>query len=82
MDKLLEEARKQPNADRRQEKLQAFQNKILELNPAIILYQPYYLFAANRNVRGINVNNAALPAGRFNNIEQWYVSVKRVWKKN
>lgn len=82
VDKLLEEARKQPDVDQRQEKLQEFQNKILELNPAIILYQPYYLFATSRNVRGVNANYAALPAGRFNNIEQWHVKVERVWKKN
>jgi peptide/nickel transport system substrate-binding protein len=82
VDRLLEEARKQPDRDQRQEKLAGFENKILELNPAIILYQPYYLFAATSDMRGINANLAALPAGRFNNITQWHLSTKRIWRNN
>jgi len=79
VDKLLEEARKAVDLSVRLEKLAEFQNKILELNPAIILYQPYYLFAAGNEVRGVNANLASLPADRFNNISAWHVNVKRVW---
>jgi len=82
VDKLLEEARKTTDSSVRQEKYQEFQNKILELAPAIILYQPYYLFATTDDIRGVDAKQAALPAGRFNNIEQWHVNVKRVWKDN
>ncbi len=81
VDRLLEEARKTFDEDKRQEKYREFQDKILELTPAIILYQPYYLFAASDDVLGVNARQAALPAGRFNNIEQWHVNTKRVWKK-
>ncbi|MDP3997704.1 MAG: ABC transporter substrate-binding protein [Candidatus Andersenbacteria bacterium] len=80
VDKLLEEARKTTNADERKEKYEQFQGIILDLKPALILYQPYYLFAAKTNVRGIDAANAAIPAGRFNNIEQWHVRVKRIWQ--
>ena len=45
VDKLLEEARKEPNQNKRREKFIEFQEKILNLNPAVILYRPYYLFA-------------------------------------
>lgn len=82
VDKLLEEARKATASSVRQEKYQEFQNKILELAPAIILYQPYYLFATTDDIRGVDAKQAALPAGRFNNIEQWHTNVKRVWKDN
>ncbi len=79
VDKLLEEARKTSDLNRRQELYRDFQNKILELNPAIILYQPYYLFVTS-GVYGVDAKYADLPAGRFNNIEQWHVRTKRVWK--
>ena len=79
VDKLLEEARKTTDQPKRIELYKEFQNKILELNPAIILYQPYYLFATSR-VYGIQAKYAALPSGRFNNIEQWHIQTKRVWK--
>jgi peptide/nickel transport system substrate-binding protein len=82
VDRLLEEARKEPDAGRRQEMLREFENKILELNPAVILYQPYYLFAAGSGVRGIDGSLATLPADRFNNITRWHVNVKRVRKEN
>lgn len=80
VDKLLEEARKTADDSQRQEKYQEFQNKILELSPAIILYQPYYLFATTKNIHGLNIEQAALPAGRFNSTTDWHINVKRVWK--
>ncbi len=77
VDKLLETARKEPNFDKRAEMYRDFQNKIIELNPAIILYRPYYLFVTS-GVRGINADQASIPAGRFNNVEQWHINTKRV----
>jgi peptide/nickel transport system substrate-binding protein len=78
VDRLLEEARKESDAGKRQEMLREFGNKILELNPAVILYQPYYLFAGGSNVRGIDGSLATLPADRFNNITRWHMNTKRV----
>jgi len=80
VDKLLEEARQAGSEDERAAKYHDFQGKIFDLKPAIILYQPYYLFSTNSKVRGINVSQAALPAQRFNNISDWHVRTKRVWK--
>ncbi len=81
VDRLLEEARKVTDPAQRQEKYRQFEGKILELSPAIILYRPYYLFATKRTVRGIDAHRAGLPSGRFNNIENWHVRVRRVWNK-
>lgn len=78
IDQLLEEARKITDTDKRDEKYREFEGKILELNPAIILYRPYYLFATKNKVRGIDAQLAGLPSGRFNNIENWHVKVRRV----
>lgn len=81
VDRLLEEARKLTDTAQRQEKYREFEGRILELNPTIILYRPYYLFATKYTVRGVNPHFAGLPAGRFNNIEDWHVRVRRVWNR-
>lgn len=80
VDKILEVARKTIDRGERQRLYKDFQGKILDIKPAIILYRPYYLFATDNDVRGVNANFAALAAGRFNNIEEWHVNTKRVWK--
>lgn len=80
VDKLLEEARKTLDPKIRSEKYKEFQGIIMDLKPAIILYRPYYLFATTDNVHGVNADKAAVTSGRFNNIEQWHVQTKRVWK--
>ncbi|MBI1833307.1 MAG: hypothetical protein HYR90_00615 [Candidatus Andersenbacteria bacterium] len=79
VDKLLEEARKTLNVDERKAKYADFQQRFLELNPAIILYQPYYLFAQRDDVRGLTVEQANLPDSRFNDVELWHVRTKRIW---
>ncbi len=79
VDKLLEEARQITDIDKRREKYQSFQDKILELTPAIILYRPHYLFATKK-VYGVDAHYAELPSSRFNNISQWHVNRKRVWQ--
>lgn len=79
VDRLLEEARKEADQAVRTEKYREFQNKIIEHNPAIILYRPHYLFVS-RGVYGINPHYAALPAGRFNNAAYWHTNIKRVWR--
>lgn len=82
VDRILEEARKTIDPQQRREKYEEFQGIILDLKPALILYRPYYLFATDNDVRGINADFAAVAAGRFNNIEQWHVRTKRVWQQN
>jgi peptide/nickel transport system substrate-binding protein len=78
-DKLLEEARQTSDINARQEKYTEFISRILDVHPAIILYQPYYLFSHDDNVRGNTMTQVNLPAGRFNDISSWHVKVKRVW---
>lgn len=80
VDKLLEEARKEPNPNVRRDKYITFQEKILDLTPAIILYRPYYLFTHKSKVHGVEIKHGDLPASRFNHVELWHVKTKRVWK--
>ncbi len=82
VDKLLEEARKTSDTAARLEKYQQFQQRFSDLNPAIILYQPYYLFAQKDKVRGFELDKGNLPSARFTTIEKWHVKVKRIWNNS
>lgn len=80
IDTLLEDARTSTNIEKRRELLHTFSERFLDIRPAIILYRPHYLFAQRRGVQGQNIQQGSLPSDRFNDIEKWYVRVKRVWK--
>jgi len=79
-DKLLEEARQNPDKEIRKEKYEKFQEIILEDNPAIFLYSPDFLYLVNKRIKGINVKIIVDPSKRFSDIENWYIKTKRVWK--
>jgi peptide/nickel transport system substrate-binding protein len=78
-DKVLEDARKTTDSDQRRDLYLKFQERVLALNPAIILYRPYYLFVSTKGVHGIDTESVALPSGRFADISSWYVKTKRIW---
>lgn len=78
-DTYLEKARKAVDTKERQEALHAFVQRFLDINPAIILYRPYYLFIGKNNVEGMGIENGSLPSDRFNDIENWYVQTKRIF---
>lgn len=81
IDKLLEEARKISDVNARKEKYVEFIARISDIHPVIVLYQPYYLFAHDKSVGGNTLRNINLPAGRFADIENWFIKTKRVWGK-
>lgn len=81
VDKYLEAARKSNNQDTRIHSYLPMQAVIFDEKPAVFLYQPYYIYAVNKAVNGINVDHAVNPADRFSFIQDWYINTKRVWKK-
>jgi len=80
VDKILEEARQEINAEARAEKYKKFQELLIEDNPAIFLYSPNYLYVHDKSISGANLDNIVIPSDRFNEIENWYMKTKRVWK--
>lgn len=79
-DKLLEEARKSSDPVVRHEKYIQFQNILADNLPAIFLYTPQYAYPIAGEIKGVETQNITTPAGRFCNIENWYVKTKRVFK--
>jgi peptide/nickel transport system substrate-binding protein len=45
--------------------------------PAIGLYQPRYLYVANRQVYGMNGQTINTPSDRFNNVHEWMINTER-----
>jgi ABC-type transport system substrate-binding protein len=80
VDKLLEEVRQSFDENSRKEKLEEFQNIIVEDVPAIFLYNPDYLYLISGEIKGITDQMITDPSKRLGNIQDWYIKTKRTWK--
>jgi len=80
LDSLLEETRQINNQSKRLENLKAIQNILLTDRPAIFLYNPYYLFAETKKIKGQQINIANYPSERLSDIHNWYFYTRRVFK--
>jgi len=79
-DKLLEEIRQTNDGTERKEKLEQFQDILIEDAPAVFLYNPGSVYFVSKELKGMNSGIIAEPAKRFANIENWYTKTKRVLK--
>lgn len=80
VDKILEDARGTADIQTRIEKYKEFQSIIAAEIPAIFIYSPYYLYAINKKIKGIELTSISLPSDRLSEIENWYINTKRVFK--
>jgi ABC-type transport system substrate-binding protein len=70
-DKLLEEVRQSLDKEVRKEKLEEFQELLIEDAPALFLYNPDYLYLVSKEIKGINVEIITSPSKRFIGAENW-----------
>src|SRR3989344_3554313 len=80
VDKLLEQARKEIDAEKRKELLQQAQDLIVEDIPALFLFDSEYVYVTNPTIKGINAGLIADPSQRFSSVEKWYINTARAWK--
>lgn len=80
VDGILLDARQDMNPDTRKQKLDQFQKIVTEDLPAIFLYNPNYLYAVSNHIKGIEIKTIPLPADRFSQIANWYISMERKLK--
>lgn len=80
VDKLIEDARIESDAEKRAGLYKDFQKEITGELPAIFLYSPLYIYPVNTSVKGIDPNILVLPCKRFSNVNKWYIKTHRVWK--
>lgn len=80
LDQLLEETRQILNEDRRLENMKQIQTILITDEPAIFLYNPYYLYLLPKQVQGVNIKYANLPSERWSDAENWFIYTKRKLK--
>lgn len=78
-DKLLETARSATTLDARRTAYAQFAEIIRDDAPAIFLYSPDLIYAVPRDLHGLELANASIPADRFQNVTDWYTETERVW---
>ncbi len=81
VDELLEDIRREMDKEKRNEKLESFQEMITNDTPAIFLYNPDYLYFLNSKIKGLQPGKLINPSDRFSQIENWHIKTKRVWIK-
>ncbi|MGC8651138.1 MAG: ABC transporter substrate-binding protein [Minisyncoccia bacterium] len=80
LDKLLEEERQILDQNQRLKDMQQIQTILHNDNPALFLYNPYYLILLPKKVQNINVQYVNLPSEQFSQIENWFLYTKRQLK--
>jgi len=79
-DQLLKDAREALDEQIKAQKYESLQDVILNDAPAVFLYNPDYLYWVSGKIKGIDTTKIVDPAKRFENIENWYIQTRRVWK--
>lgn len=79
VDSLLEEIRESNKIKDLGEKYQTLATEINKDQPAIFLYQPDFLYAAPKDLKGVQLPVIASPADRFSGTYRWYFKTDRVW---
>ncbi|MCX6718547.1 MAG: ABC transporter substrate-binding protein [Candidatus Staskawiczbacteria bacterium] len=79
-DQLLKDARETSDDQVKAQNYEKLQDIILADAPALFLYNPDYLYWVSEGIKGIDTTKIVDPAKRFENIVNWYINTKRVWK--
>ena len=79
-DQLLKDARETLNEEVKAQKYGKLQDIILTDAPALFLYNPSYLYWVSGKIKGIETTKIVDPAKRFENITNWFINTKRIWK--
>lgn len=79
-DKILEEARRTTDSDKRESLYQKFSDRLVKDYPAVFLYSPFYLYVLPPEIKGEKIPALATAADRFTFIHGWYANKEKVWK--
>lgn len=79
-DQLLKDAREALDNELKAKKYESLQDIILTDAPALFLYNPDYLYWVSEKVKGIDTTKIVDPAKRFENVTNWYIQTRRVWR--
>lgn len=72
----LEEARTNPDIERRLNYYRRFSYRFKDQLPALLLYHPVYNYAVDRSFLGVSVGPISTTSDRFSSISAWYLSAR------
>lgn len=79
VDKLLEEARRATDAEKRIADYTSAVDAIGIDEPAVFLYSPEFIYILPEKIKGFTLNRAATPSERFLDVQNWYIDTEKVW---
>ena len=79
VDEAIGMARSSSDPSKAIEAAQLLADAFFEEEPAIILYQPKYLYGLSPKLNGTTVTNVTTPSDRFSNVENWYRKTRRTF---
>lgn len=74
----MEEARANPDSERRTELYRAFQRLFTEEVPSLLIYYPIYTYAVDSQVSGVQLSPLFENSDRFRNLADWYVQTQEI----
>ncbi len=80
VDKILLDAHQDLDQDSRAQKYKKLSELVTEDLPAIFLFNPNYLFAADKNIKGIEFSNLNNISSYLNRANMWFIKTTRAWK--
>ncbi len=78
VDKLLEDARKLTDQQKRQDKYAELQQAIRDDAPAAFLYSPWYTYVVSSAIHNVTLPIMINSQDRFGDLSAWYMDTKRV----
>jgi peptide/nickel transport system substrate-binding protein len=80
-DQMIESLRKTDvSSGKRKSQLDQIQELVTDDAPAVFLASPRYFYVHKHNIIGILIGTISLPENRFDQVTDWYVKTKRVFK--
>ena len=80
VDKLLEEVRGEQDPTKRKELYENINKEISKDIPAVFLFSPSHVYAAPKNLEGVNIETISTGSDRFSTVHKWYLKKQYVWK--
>lgn len=81
-DKILEKIRQTLDDKERKEKLENFQNILIEDAPVVFLFNPDFIYVVSKDIKGINQGLLENGPKRFSSVKNWYLKTKRCFNFN
>ncbi len=79
VDKLLEEARKLTDIEKRLANYESVLAYISADAPAIFLYSPEFMYVLPEKIRGFSLGHTTISSERFLDVHHWYINTEKVW---